>query len=79
MNEQDLLKRITVEADKLSGRPCVRGYRISVSLILGLLSNGASFEELLEDYPFLELADIHACLLYASKRTDHPVVRLAAE
>jgi uncharacterized protein (DUF433 family) len=75
---EDLLKRITVEPDKLAGRPCVRGHRISVALVLGLMSRGATVEELLEDYPFLEIEDIHACLLYASKRTDHSVVRLAA-
>jgi uncharacterized protein (DUF433 family) len=79
MDQQKLLERITVEPDKLGGKPCIRGHRFSVSLLLGLLASGADHEELFEDYPFLEKEDIQACLLYASLKTDHPVVRLAAE
>jgi uncharacterized protein (DUF433 family) len=76
---RDFLQRITVEPDKLSGKPCIRGYRMTVANLLGLLSQGASHEEIFEDFPFLELEDIYACLAYASKQVDHPKVRLAAE
>jgi uncharacterized protein (DUF433 family) len=79
MNTQDLLKRITVESDKLSGKPCVRGHRITVANVLGLLSQGAGYEEIFEDFPFLEMDDIYACLAYASRQVDHPKVQLAAE
>ena len=61
----DLLKRITVNPDIFSGKPIVRGMRISVELILNLLSQGETVEGLLEDYPDLEPEDIRACLAYA--------------
>lgn len=79
MDEKKLLERITVEADKLGGKPCVRGYRITVANVLALLAQGASYEEIFEDFPFLEMDDIYACLSYAARQVDHPKVRLAAE
>ncbi len=66
-----LLDRITVEPGKCGGRPCIRGQRIRVTDVLGLLGAGASHEEILEDYPFLEENDILAALEYASVQTDH--------
>lgn len=69
--------RITVEADKCGGRPCLRGLRIRVKDVLDLLVAGASHEEVLEDYPALELGDIIAALEYAAKASDHPVLRVA--
>jgi uncharacterized protein (DUF433 family) len=72
-----LLERITVEPGKCGGRPCVRGKRMRVSDVLDLLSHGASPEEILEDYPFLERDDIYACIAYASKMTDHVVLQAA--
>ncbi len=68
---KNFLERITLEEGKCGGRPCIRGKRIRVCDILELLGNGASFDEILEDYPFLELDDIHACLFYAAQQTDH--------
>lgn len=68
------LSRITVEAGKCGGRPCIRGYRMRVSDILELLAAGASFEEVLRDYPFLERDDILAALDYAALQTDHAVL-----
>jgi len=61
----DLLKRITVNPDIFSGKPIIRGMRISVELILSLLAQGETIEGLLEDYPELEPEDIRACLSYA--------------
>ena len=72
-----LLERITVEPGKCGGRPCVRGKRMRVSDVLDLLSHGASPEEIMEDYPFLERDDIYACIAYASKLTDHVVLQAA--
>lgn len=60
------LRRITVEPGKCGGRPCIRGQRIRVSDVLELLSNGASHEEILKDYPSLEQEDILAVLEYAA-------------
>jgi uncharacterized protein (DUF433 family) len=68
------LNRITVEADKCGGRPCIRGQRIRVTDVLELLAAGASFEEILKDYPFLEREDILATLDYAAHQTDHVVL-----
>ena len=71
----ELLDRITVEPDKCGGRPCVRGKRLRVTDVLDLLSYGATHAEILRDYSFLEEDDIRACIAYASRLTDHVVLR----
>jgi uncharacterized protein (DUF433 family) len=71
----DRLKRITIEEGKCGGRPCIRGYRIRVTDILELLSAGASYDEVLADYPFLEREDILAAIDYAAHLADHSVLR----
>ena len=63
MEEQ--FQRITFEKGVLGGKPCIRGLRISVDMILELLAKGASEEEILEDYPELVREDLRAVLLYA--------------
>lgn len=72
--KSNLLERITIEPGKCGGRLCIRGHRIRVTDILGLLSAKASHEEILEDYPFLEEADILAALEYAAVQTDHAIL-----
>ncbi len=62
---QQHLNRITANPEIFSGKPIIRGMRISVEMILSLLAQGASVQELLEDYPGLDEDDIHACLEYA--------------
>ena len=62
---QGLLRRITARPNIFGGKPIVRDMRISVGLILSLLSQGATQEELLDDYPGLEPEDIRACIAYA--------------
>jgi len=59
-------ERIEVRADVLTGKPVVKGTRLSVDFVLGLLSEGWTEEEILEDYPGLAVEDIRACLAYAS-------------
>ncbi len=71
----DRLNRITVEEGKCGGRPCIRGFRIRVTDILELLASGASMEEILSDYPFLEREDILAAIEYAAHAADHPVLQ----
>ena len=71
----DLLKRITIEPGKCGGRPCIRGMRIRVTDILQLLSAGAPYEEILEDYPDLQRDDILAAIEYAAHQTDHVVLQ----
>ena len=75
--KNNLLKRITVEADKCGGRPCIRNMRIRVKDILEMLGNGMSKQEILEDYPYLEADDISAALLYAARQFDHPILKAA--
>ena len=59
------------------GRPCIRGMRIRVNDLLELLGAGASFAEILADYPYLEREDTLAAIQYAAIQTDHPVLRSA--
>jgi uncharacterized protein (DUF433 family) len=69
-----LLQRITIEPGKCGGRPSIRGKRMRVSDILDLLAAGASFDEILRDYAFLEREDILAAITYAARQTDHVVL-----
>lgn len=73
----DLLQRVTIEEGKCGGRPCIRGTRMRVVDILQLLSSGASFEEILADYPFLQRDDILAALDYAALQLDHVIFESA--
>ena len=68
------LARITTDAGKCGGRPCIRGMRIRVTDVLELLSSDASFDEILADYPYLEREDILAAIEYAAYQTDHAVL-----
>ncbi len=71
------LGRITIDDAQCGGRPCIRGMRIRVSDILDLLSAGASFDEILADYPYLEREDILSSIEYAARQMDHAVLRSA--
>ncbi len=70
MNASELLARIAAELGKMGGRSVLRGRRITPSMVLTMLANGASREAVLEAYPALEPADIDACLLYAARLSD---------
>ena len=75
--EQKLqLRRITSDPGKCGGRPCIRGMRIRVTDVLGLLANGLSFKEILEEMPDLEAEDILACLQFAAHKMDAPVTTI---
>lgn len=65
MTDPVLLKRITADVEIFGGKPIVRGMRISVELILSLLAQGESPDDILADYPDLEPEDIRACVAYA--------------
>ncbi len=71
MNENELLKRITFDAGIFNGKPIIRGKRIAVEHILGMLAAGSTIEELLEGYPFLDKDDIQACMAYAHRIVSH--------
>src|SRR5947208_14330714 len=66
-----LSERITVEPEKCGGRPSIRGLRIRVTDILGMLAEGVPHEEILRDFPYLEPDDIKAALTYAARQSDH--------
>jgi uncharacterized protein (DUF433 family) len=70
----ELLARITVDPERMHGRPCIRDLRITVAEVIGLLSAGQSRESILADYPYLEAADIDAVLAYAARQVDHPII-----
>ena len=70
----NLAERITVDPEQCGGRPCIRGMRIRVTDVLDLLANGLTPLQVLEELPDLEPEDIKACLRFASRRIDHPVV-----
>jgi uncharacterized protein (DUF433 family) len=65
MNYRDI---ITVEPGKRSGKPCIRGMRITVYDVLSYLASGMTYEEILDDFPYLTKEDILACLSYAAER-----------
>lgn len=64
--------RITVDPEQCGGRPCVRGMRIRVSDVLDLFANGLGPDQIVEELPDLEPADVQACLRFASKRGADP-------
>jgi uncharacterized protein (DUF433 family) len=70
----ELMDRITVNPDQCGGRPCVRGMRIRVVDVLDLLAAGLTAEQVVEELPDLEPADVAACLRFASRRLDHPIL-----
>ncbi len=66
----DLLQRITRDPAVMGGRPCIRGMRVTVGAIVGLLAAGRTHEEILQAFPYLEPDDIRAALSYAAWRTE---------
>lgn len=63
------LDRITFDPSVMGGKPCIRGMRISVGTIVGLLSTGCTIDQVLEDYPYLERDDVLQALAYAAWRS----------
>ena len=71
MDEQKLLERITVDPAIFGGKPVVRGRRLAVEHVLGMLAAGDSSEDILAAYPWLEPDDVRACLAYARRVVGH--------
>ena len=67
MKKDELLERISVNPDICFGKPCIKGHRIWVSLVLDLLAAGRSVQGILENYPGLEEADVAACIAYGAE------------
>jgi uncharacterized protein (DUF433 family) len=70
MSERELLSRITRDPDICHGKPVIRGLRYPVSTLLELLASGMTPEEILQDYPDLEMDDLRAALLYAARLSE---------
>lgn len=67
MNQQNLLSRISIDQNICFGKPCIKGHRIWVSLVLDLLASGMTIPELIEQYPQLQVEDIYACIAYGAE------------
>jgi uncharacterized protein (DUF433 family) len=78
MSRQDLLQRIVSEPGVCGGRPCIRGTRIDVTVVLSSLSQGLTPQQIVKEYPALTLDDVNAALAYASELANESVWRLAA-
>lgn len=74
MNEQELLIRININPQIFGGKPIIRGRRLAIEQILGMLAAGDTSETLIAAYPWLESDDIRACLVYARRLVGHECV-----
>jgi len=77
MNHEELLKRISIDPNVCGGKPCIRGHRIWVSLILDLLASGMSIDDVLAEYPHLTVDDVRACIAFGSEMTRERTVHVA--
>jgi len=68
-----MMNRIITNPKILSGKPIIKGTRISVEFIINLLGSGTSYQEILNDYPHISIEDIHACLNFAAKTLKNDV------
>jgi len=74
MTEKQLIDRIELRSDVLVGKPVIRGTRLSVEFVLGLLAQGTTVEEILAEYEGLGQLDVQACMLYAAKSLEKTVI-----
>jgi len=79
MTREELLSRISINPNICFGKPCIRGHRIWVSLILDFLASGTTIAEILADYPELEEADIYACLAYGAEMSRERYLDISLE
>jgi uncharacterized protein (DUF433 family) len=77
--ENALLARITVNPEIFGGKPIIRGRRLAVEHVLGMLAGGDSIDDLLREYPWLERDDVQACLVYAKRLVGHERVEPAVQ
>ena len=79
MGPEELLKRISINPNVCFGKPCIRGHRIWVSLVLNLLANGWTIQEVLENYPGIKEADVLACIAYGAEMSRGRYVEIPTE
>jgi uncharacterized protein (DUF433 family) len=78
MTQEELLKRVTVDPNVAGGKPCIRGTRVYISIILDGLAEGLTPEQIIDHYPQLSVDDIHAALVYAAELSRESVFKVAA-
>lgn len=78
MADENLLKRVVVDPKVCAGKPCIRGTRIYIAIILDALAEGATPEQIIDDYPSLTVEDIRAALAYAAELSRENVWKVAA-
>ena len=76
MKKDDLIKRISIDPNICFGKPCIKGHRIWVSLMLDFLATGMTISEILDEYPGLEEADIYACIAYGAEMSRERYVEI---
>jgi uncharacterized protein (DUF433 family) len=76
MMHEEILSRIAIDPNVCFGKPCIKGHRIWVSLILDFLASGCSIPEVLENYPGLEEADVRACIAYGAEMSRERYVEI---
>lgn len=79
MTREELLQRIWIDPARCGGKPCIRGHRIWVSLVLDLLAAGTSVEDILREYPGITREDIQACIAYGSEMAREHFVDIPLE
>ncbi|HUT02251.1 MAG TPA: DUF433 domain-containing protein [Phycisphaerae bacterium] len=79
MTRDELLSRISIDPNVCFGKPCVKGHRIWVSLVLDLLAGGRSLEQVVAEYPGLQPEDVLACIAYGAEMSRERYVEIPAE
>lgn len=79
MTREQLLQRIWIDPARCAGKPCIRGHRIWVSLILDLLASGSTYQDILDWYPGITVEDIQACIAYGSEMARERYVDIPLE
>lgn len=79
MSREELLSRISIDPNVCFGKPCIRGHRIWVSLVLDFLASGMTIQEILHEYPELQQEDILACIAYGAEMARERYVDIPVE
>ena len=79
MDSEKLLERISINPNICFGKPCIKGHRIWVSLILDILASGMTVEEIRQEYPQLQPEDIYACIAYGAEMSRERYIEVAME
>lgn len=74
----ETLDRITINQDVMGGKPCIRGMRVTVGTVVGMLAAGKSESEILKEFPYLEIAYIRQSLSYAAWRSQEREIQISA-